>query len=55
MLMWLIVPEDIVIRDNRDVFDDKMAQLLTQAEINEARATMSAKVDRFSGLTDRRT
>jgi len=36
--------DDVYVRDNRDVFDEGTAQLLTPDEIKHARATMSSKV-----------
>ena len=36
--------DDVYVRDNRDVFDEGTAQLLTPEEIKQARATMSSKV-----------
>jgi hypothetical protein len=36
--------EEVVLRDNRDVFDDGTAQQLSNVEIMEARKAMSSKV-----------
>jgi len=36
--------EEVVVRDNRDVFDDGTAQQLTAQEIKEVRGAMSSKV-----------
>jgi tRNA (adenine58-N1)-methyltransferase non-catalytic subunit len=38
-----VIEEDVNIRDNRDVFDDKTAQLLTAEEIKQFRSGMSSK------------
>ena len=40
----MVIVEYTYVRDNRDVFDDRTAQLLSQDEIREARETMSSKV-----------
>jgi Gcd10p family len=40
----LLIVDDVYVRDNRDVFDDRKAQLLSAGEIREARNTMSSKV-----------
>jgi hypothetical protein len=37
--------DDVSVRDNRDVFDDRTAQLLTAGEIAEVRNTLTSKVD----------
>jgi hypothetical protein len=39
-----LISDDILVRDNRDVFDDGTAQQLTAQEIREVRAAMSSKV-----------
>lgn len=39
-----LMRDDVFVRDNRDVFDDGAAQLLTAQEIKEVRAVMSSKV-----------
>ena len=41
-------PGEIFVRDNKDVFDDGTAQLMTYEEIRDARSTLSSKVRLFS-------
>jgi hypothetical protein len=40
--------EEVVMRDNRDVFDDQAVQQLSAEEITEVRKTMSSKVTSIS-------
>jgi hypothetical protein len=44
--------EEVVLRDNRDVFDDGTAQQLSNVEIMEVRKAMSSKVTLQFDLTD---
>jgi len=38
-----MIEDDVNLRDNRDVFDDKTAQLLTSEEINNFRSGMTSR------------
>jgi Gcd10p family len=41
----VLMVDEVYVRDNRDVFDDKTVQLLSHDEIRLARENMSSKVD----------